>query len=139
MGEVFEAFPRQSFLVDIKANNPGDGARLGRDLAQLPEARRRLLTLFGPDGVLAEIREHLPEVPAFSLSSIRACLIPYIVYGWSGLVPSACRNSPVYIPIDIAPFLWGWPNRFMNRLLRSRTTAFHGSCCQEQRHSVDVG
>ncbi len=116
MSEVFEAFPGRSFLLDLKANNPDHGARLGRHLARLPEAMRRSLTLFGREAVLVAFREELPEVPAFSVSSIRACLIAYIVYGWSGLVPASCRNIPVYVPINIAPFLWGWPNRFMNRM-----------------------
>ena len=116
MSEVFEAFPGRSFLLDLKANNPDHGARLGRHLARLPEAMRRSLTLFGREAVLVAFREELPEVPAFSVSSIRECLIAYIVYGWSGLVPASCRNIPVYVPINIAPFLWGWPNRFMNRM-----------------------
>ncbi len=116
MDDVFEGFSGRSFLLDIKTNNPDDGTRLGRRLGELPEARRALLTVFGREAVLVGFREVLPEVPAFSLRSIQACLIPYFVYGWSGRVPSSCRNVPVYIPINIAPFLWGWPIRFMNRM-----------------------
>ena len=116
MTEVFETFPGKSFLLDIKGDIPDDGARLGRDLAQLRAQRRERLTLFGREAVLVAFRESLPEVPAFSVDSITACLISYIAYGWSGIVPSACRHVPVYVPINITPFLWGWPNRFMNRM-----------------------
>ena len=116
MRQVFDAFPGRSFLLDIKSNNPGHGALLGRRLAQLPDARRRLLTVFGREAVLVAFRQEFPEVPAFSLDSIRRCLIRYFVVGWAGHVPSPCRNMPVYVPINIAPFLWGWPNRFMNRM-----------------------
>jgi glycerophosphoryl diester phosphodiesterase len=116
MREVFDAFPGRSFLLDFKSNNPEDGARLGLYLAQLPETRRRSLTVFARDGVLVEFRKSLTEVSAFSVDSTRRCLIHYFVYGWSGLIPSACSNMPVYIPINIAPFLWGWPNRFMTRM-----------------------
>jgi glycerophosphoryl diester phosphodiesterase len=31
-------------------------------------------------------------------------------------VPSACNKSPLFVPINVAPWLWGWPNRFIERL-----------------------
>ena len=116
MSEVFEAFSGRSFVLDIKTNNSGDGFRLGQDLARLPDATRRLLTLFGREPVLAAVREELPDVTAFSLASIQACLLRYIAYGWSGYVPSPCRNTPIYVPINVTSVLWGWPTRFMNRM-----------------------
>ena len=36
----------------------------------------------------------------------------YIALGWTGYVPDACRNTQVMVPINIAPWLWGWPNRY---------------------------
>ncbi len=116
MDEVFESFPAKSFLIDIKANDTGDGVRLARRLAQLPSERRNTLTIFGREEVLVRFRADLPEIPAFSLQSIQACLVPYIAYGWTGIVPRACHDAPVYVPINVAPFLWGWPNLFMDRL-----------------------
>jgi glycerophosphoryl diester phosphodiesterase len=44
--------------------------------------------------------------------------LQYIAYGWTGLVPGACRNTQVMVPINIAPWLWGWPNRFQQRMAR---------------------
>jgi len=31
-------------------------------------------------------------------------------------VPDACRNTKVMLPINLAPFVWGWPNLFIERL-----------------------
>lgn len=116
MDEVFETFPDGSFLIDIKTNSPDDGVMLARRLRQLPAQRRLRLMVFGREAVLAGFREDLPEVPASSLTSIQACLVSYIAYGWTGVVPSSCWNAPIYVPINVAPFLWGWPYRFMDRL-----------------------
>lgn len=116
MDEVFRSFPGNSFLIDIKANDTEDGARLAHRLGELPLERRNALTVFGREEVLVAFRANLPEIPAFSLQSIQSCLVPYIAYGWTGIVPPACHDAPVYVPINVAPFLWGWPNLFMDRL-----------------------
>jgi glycerophosphoryl diester phosphodiesterase len=51
-----------------------------------------------------------------SRSSLVSCLVRYIGYGWTGKVPQACRGTLVLVPINVAPWLWGWPNRFLARL-----------------------
>jgi glycerophosphoryl diester phosphodiesterase len=45
-----------------------------------------------------------------------ACLLQYEGYGWSGIVPKACQNTMVMVPINYAWALWGWPNRFLQRM-----------------------
>ncbi|PYS04114.1 MAG: hypothetical protein DMG12_10780 [Acidobacteria bacterium] len=66
------------------------------------------------DATLAVLRERLPSLRLFSVGSITDCLIRYIAYGWTGVVPARCYNSALFVPINVAPWLWGWPNRFMN-------------------------
>ena len=44
------------------------------------------------------------------------CLLQYEGLGWLGVIPDACRNTKVMLPINIAPFVWGWPNLFLERL-----------------------
>jgi glycerophosphoryl diester phosphodiesterase len=44
------------------------------------------------------------------------CLTRYGAVGWTGYVPQACRNTFVLVPVNIAPFLWGWPDRFGQRM-----------------------
>jgi glycerophosphoryl diester phosphodiesterase len=39
-------------------------------------------------------------------------------------VPEACRNTVVYVPINIAPWLWGWPDRFLSRMESARSSVF---------------
>ena len=40
----------------------------------------------------------------------------YVAFGWSGYVPAACRGNMLFFPINVAPWLWGWPGRFVQRL-----------------------
>lgn len=56
-----------------------------------------------------------------SKATMKSCLIPYIATGWTGYVPRACENTELHIPEKIGPFLWGWPNRFLNRMNRINT------------------
>ena len=32
--------------------------------------------------------------------------------GCSGVVPGACHDTIVAVPVDVAPFNWGWPHLF---------------------------
>jgi glycerophosphoryl diester phosphodiesterase len=116
LDDVLETFPGRSFLIDIKGNNSGDGALLAARLSKLSEEHRVRLMVFGNDSTLASLREGLPDVRSFSTASIQNCLLRYIAYGWTGAVPASCQDSPVFVPINVAPFLWGWPNRFMDRM-----------------------
>jgi len=114
--EVFEKFPARSFLIDVKDNEPNDALMLAERLSRLPAERHSKLMIFGRDATLAPLRARLPDIRMFSAGSIATCLLRYIGYGWTGIVPAPCRNSSLFIPINVVPWLWGWPNRFMNRM-----------------------
>jgi glycerophosphoryl diester phosphodiesterase len=62
------------------------------------------------------IRRLAPDVRTISRAAIKSCLTGYIGYGRTGMVPPACRNAMVLVPINVAPWLWGWPDRFLNRM-----------------------
>ena len=32
------------------------------------------------------------------------------------MVPDDCKNTLIVVPINYAPYLWGWPLRFQNRV-----------------------
>lgn len=116
LDEVLEAFPGRRFLVNVKSNDADEGERLAAFLAALPEPSRARVMVYGGDAPVARLRERLPRVAAMSRTLLRACLLRYAAYGWSGIVPAACANMPVFVPINIAPWLWGWPNRFLARM-----------------------
>jgi Glycerophosphoryl diester phosphodiesterase family len=57
-------------------------------------------------------------------TTLKRCLIRYLLLGWSGYVPADCERSLLLVPANYAPWLWGWPNRFLNRMNAVGTEVF---------------
>jgi glycerophosphoryl diester phosphodiesterase len=124
LSEVFAAFPDRRLLINVKSRDGHEGEKLATVLNALPAERRRTIMVYGGDEPIDMIRRLTPEVRTISRAAIRSCLIGYIGYGWTGLVPAACRNAMVLVPINIAPFLWGWPDRFLARMEGANSAVF---------------
>lgn len=121
LSEVLAAFPDGEFLIHIKSQDAGEGELLAAYLAQLPEDRLSRLTVYGDDAPISELKSRLPAFRVMSMDSLKSCLISYIGAGWSGYMPSVCRNTQLHIPEKYAPYLWGWPDKFLNRMDRINT------------------
>ncbi len=70
------------------------------------------------------VRRLAGDVRTISRSAIKNCLLRYVGYGWSGLVPEACSNAMVLVPVNVAPWLWGWPDRFLSRMKAANSEVF---------------
>jgi glycerophosphoryl diester phosphodiesterase len=116
LDEVLTAFPERRFLINVKSNDAQEGELLSRTLQRLPEAARAKLMVYGGDKPIAVIAQEVRGVKTMSRSSLQACGMRYIAYGWTGMVPAACRGRLLFLPINIAPWLWGWPNRLLARM-----------------------
>jgi glycerophosphoryl diester phosphodiesterase len=116
LDDVLETFPRQSFLINIKSNDPSEGEKLAEALSHLAPERRRQLMAYGGDKPIAALAHALPDVRTMSLGSLKACLGAYVAYGWTGIVLQHCSHMLVFVPINVAPWLWGWPDRFLARM-----------------------
>lgn len=121
LDEVFEHFPEEAFLIHMKSNDPKEGELLAEYLSKLPEERRNRLTVYGGDEPIATLTANLPDARVMSMSTLKSCLIPYELIGWTGYVPSACEGKQVHIPEKFASLLWGWPNKFLNRMEKADT------------------
>lgn len=68
----------------------------------------------------------------------RKCLKNYLLYGWTGYFPTACRNTKFFVPLHerlgrfgkfldrfkAIDFLWGWPNKFIQRANQHGTSVY---------------
>jgi glycerophosphoryl diester phosphodiesterase len=122
--EVLQAFPDRSLLINIKSNDPSEGEKLAAALGHLAPERRSQLMAYGGDKPIAVLARLLPDVRAMSRGSLKACLISYIAYGWTGFVPQACSHTLVFVPVNVAPWLWGWPDRFLIRMKSAGSPVF---------------
>ncbi|MGW4498307.1 glycerophosphodiester phosphodiesterase family protein [Micromonospora sp. NPDC004336] len=114
--EVVEAFPGRELLIDVKSGDPVEGERLADYLAALPADRLRTITVYGGDEPVAALAGRLPQVRVLSKATLTDCLYRYLAIGWTGHVPAACRNRQLHIPETYAPWLWGWPDKFVDRM-----------------------
>lgn len=121
LDEVLNTFPGQSLLIDAKSNDPEEGVQLARVLSALAENRQNLLTVEGGDKPIDTLRQRLPQMRVVSKAIIEKCVLQYIALGWTGYVPVACRHIELLLPDKIAPWLWGWPNRFLDRMDANNT------------------
>jgi glycerophosphoryl diester phosphodiesterase len=116
LNEVLSTFPDRPLLIDVKSQDPNEGALLADRLADLPPERREQIMVYGGGRAVRVIRERLPRIQTIWAARLRQCLFRYAALGWTGSVPSACQRSLVMVPANYAPWLWGWPNRFLQRM-----------------------
>ena len=124
LGEVLEAFPQARLLINVKSRDPSEGEKLVAVLNKLPAERRAQIMVYGGDEPVDVVRTRLPDIRTISRAAIKSCLLGYIGYGWSGVVPKACHNAMVMLPINVAPWMWGWPDRFLNRMKAANSEVF---------------
>lgn len=117
--DVFAAFPDGDLWIDIKSRDPSDGRRLAERLAELGRSHRGEIAVFGSPEAIAATRERLPELRTMTRPRLKRCLTRYLAFGWTGAVPSACDRGLVFVPANVAPWLWGWPDRFLRRMERA--------------------
>ena len=122
--EVLEAFPDRLFLINVKSNDPDEGTKLAMFLNALRPERRAAIMAYGGDRPIAALRDAVPGLKTMSRASLKGCLLRYIAYGWTGAMPDECRSTVVFVPLNVAPWLWGWPDRFLNRMDLVGSTAF---------------
>jgi glycerophosphoryl diester phosphodiesterase len=138
LDEVLAAFPERRLLIDIKSNDPADGERLASRLEKLPPAQLALISVYGGDRPVAAVHARLPQLRILSRAHLQSCLLRYLALGWTGYVPAACRGSLLLIPINVAPWLWGWPDRFLERLKAADAEVFVDAPWEGGRHSRGI-
>ena len=124
LAEVLSTFPQARLLINVKSRDASEGEKLAAVLAKLPTERRAQIMVYGGDEPVQAVRTRLPEIRTISRATIKSCLLGYIGYGWTGLVPKACNNAMVMLPINVAPWMWGWPDRFLNRMKAANSEVF---------------
>lgn len=114
--EVFTAFPDGAFLINYKSRDAREGDTLAALLDEHPAWRAQVWGVYGGDAPVRRSIELIDGMRGYSRRTLKDCLGRYIALGWSGYVPDACHDTMIYVPLNIAPWLWGWPNLFAARM-----------------------
>ncbi len=114
--QVMATFPDRDFFIDVKSNDADEGTLLAERLAALTAGREGEIAVFGGSRPVGVIRERLPHIRSTTRPRLKRCLMRYLAVGWTGHVPSDCRRSMLFVPANVAPWLWGWPDRLLQRM-----------------------
>lgn len=121
LDEVIKQFPNQQFLFHVKSNDALEGKLLASYLSNFPTEKRINWSIYGGDEPIQILQQQLPQMRVMSKATMKDCLIPYVAISWTGYIPESCAQTQLHIPEKIALFLWGWPNRFLERMVRHDT------------------
>jgi len=114
--EVLAAFPQGRFLVNFKSNEAREADLLAAAVAADPSWRDEVWGVYGGDPPTLRAQQLLGLDNAWTRKSTIDCVLQYAGIGWTGYVPAPCRNTRIMLPINAAPWLWGWPNLFVQRM-----------------------
>jgi len=116
LDEVLAALPDRRFIVNFKSNDERDGGMLAELVDRNPQWRDAVWGAYGGDAPTLAAKSLMPDLNVWTRRGLVDCLTRYAALGWSGYVPEACRNTFVMVPMNVAPGLWGWPDRFRQRM-----------------------
>ncbi|HLR35694.1 MAG TPA: glycerophosphodiester phosphodiesterase family protein [Tissierellales bacterium] len=116
LGEVLETFKDKELLIHMKNGNLETGKILWEYLKDMPEERLSQITVYENDDGLMYLRKQSSDIRILSKSLLKKALIKYELLGWTGYIPKEIHNMELHIPLMYAKVLWGWPNKFVQRM-----------------------
>jgi glycerophosphoryl diester phosphodiesterase len=114
--EVMTEFPHEKFLVHIRDAGEEIGHILLAKLQAMDQTQVENISIYGNDQAINTIKKVYPQMKALSANLMVRAILEYELIGWTGYVPSSIRNSELHMPLEYAQFLWGWPEKFIDRM-----------------------
>lgn len=117
LNEVFSAFPDKELLIHVKDGNMKTYEVLWSDyLSTMPPERLAQITVYGDNAGIEFLREQSPALRLLSMAMMKSALLKYELVGFTGYIPKELHNMELHLPLKYARFLWGWPNKFIERM-----------------------
>lgn len=116
LNEVLTTFPDEKFLINIKGGNVEEAKLLTDYLLDNKNSNRSRLSVYGSGENIPEYAALNPDIITLHKNTAATCLKRYLLLGWSDYVPPECHKSFIPVPRNYQWLIWGWPNRFEERL-----------------------
>lgn len=120
--QVFDLFPNRQFLINFKSQRVEEGLALVDLINGSLVARAATFGVYGGTFPTQVALSNVEGLRGFTRSALLDCGKPLLALGWTGYVPEPCRNTLLILPINIAPFVWGFPHRLTERLAEHGTS-----------------
>lgn len=114
--EVLTTFPDEDFLIHLKDTNIETAKVLWEYIKGFPPERLNKFTVYGFKDGVDYLREQSKTLKVMSKNSLKQALLKYELMGFTGYIPKEIHNTEIHIPLSYAKFLWGWPNKFIERM-----------------------
>jgi glycerophosphoryl diester phosphodiesterase len=116
LDNVLDAFPGRHFLINFKSASADEGERFAQWLTHQPRRQAQIWAVYGHEAPVNAAVAGVPALASITKSAIKSCFLPYFAYGWTGIIPEACRGQRLFLPENYRRFAWGWPDRFLSRM-----------------------
>ncbi|WP_057915901.1 glycerophosphodiester phosphodiesterase family protein [Peribacillus muralis] len=119
LDEVFAAFPNKEFLIHDKDGDMETTKVLWDTyLSKMSKAQLNKITVYGDgDGKGFDyLRSKHKELKLLTKTMMKNVLLKYELLGWTGYIPKELHNMELHLPLNYAKYLWGWPNKFIDRM-----------------------
>jgi glycerophosphoryl diester phosphodiesterase len=116
--EILKQFPDKKFLLDNKNSNDSKTANLiVNTLSQFTAEQQKLLYLWCEDEAYEYIHGRLPAITRLILprNQQKAFYKSYLLGLGFGGIPDRYSNQGIGLPAKYTKYIWGWPNRFLNK------------------------
>lgn len=116
LDQVLKAFPGTQFLINLKGSQTDEAEQLSEYLKKDQRYKRKRISVLGSGAGILRFQALNPDLVTLSYGAAKSCLKTYVLFGWSSYVPRSCHNTLVPVPENYQWLIWGWPQRFEQRM-----------------------
>ncbi|MGE5723449.1 MAG: glycerophosphodiester phosphodiesterase family protein [Sphingomonadales bacterium] len=119
--QVLTRFRGAILILNLAGDDPHTADLVAAAFARAAVPMDGQIMVRGAPSVLARMKQLAPEARTIDVDRSRRCFDDYLKLGWTTLMPESCRNTTVIVPLGDQWKVWGWPNRFIDRMTAAGT------------------
>lgn len=119
--DVLSNFENKDLLIHIRDDGETIGNLLIEKFSKISDQQIEHISVYGNDTAIKIIRAKYPSMKVLSARIIKKAFIDYELFGWLGIIPKSIQNIELHMPMKYAKLLWGWPDKFVNRMNKVNT------------------
>jgi len=119
--QVLTRFRGATLILNLLGDDPHTADRVAAAFARAAVAVDGQIMVRGAPRVLARMKQLAPDARTIDVDRSRRCFDDYLKLGWTTLMPESCRDTTVIVPLGDQWKVWGWPNRFLDRMTAAGT------------------
>lgn len=85
-------------------------------LSKLSKKQLDRITVYGDNEGIEYLRSKNEEIKLLTKKMMVNALVKYELLGWTGYIPKELHHMELHLPLNYAKYLWGWPNKFVERM-----------------------